>query len=180
MNTLRHFSQKAIRRGIAKPPTQRLCSTIHHRLFQKQASPFLRRKVTLLNRHPRPSFLPSRKFGIFGGSVASPFIKSAMVFYAIPITAAASPYFNVLPFDLIYGCVLPYHAYHGMAHIVTDYFVGYLWVPRLLAIIMLLGLQNLNLQGEGISPMVRRFFVKEKLPTSKEEIQKINWFNKMK
>ena len=44
---------------------------------------------------------------------------------------------------------------------------------------MFLGLQNLNFQGEGISPMVRRVFVKEELPTSKEEIKKINWLNRM-
>ena len=43
---------------------------------------------------------------------------------------------------------------------------------------MLLGLQNLNFQGEGISPMVRRVFVKEALPTTKEEVQKNNWLNK--
>ena len=44
---------------------------------------------------------------------------------------------------------------------------------------MFLGLQNLNFSGEGISPMVRRVFVKEPLPTDKEGIKKINWLNKM-
>eukprot|EP01083_Nonionella_stella_P243038 847233_1 len=97
------------------------------------------------------------------------FMKTAAIFYGIPITAAASPYFNTLPFDVVYGCVLPYHAYVGMHHILTDYFIGYAWVGYAIATVIFLGLQNLNIQGEGISPMVRRVFTRQKLPTSKEK-----------
>eukprot|EP00484_Ammonia_sp_Unknown_P001006 CAMPEP_0197020384 /NCGR_PEP_ID=MMETSP1384-20130603/1144_1 /TAXON_ID=29189 /ORGANISM="Ammonia sp." /LENGTH=183 /DNA_ID=CAMNT_0042447995 /DNA_START=39 /DNA_END=590 /DNA_ORIENTATION=+ len=182
MNAVRHFSRKAIRRGI-KPSTQRLAtSTVHHRFIQRSTrNPFLRQtRVTLLTRNPRPTFLSSRKFsGVFGTSVMGAFIKSSVVFFGIPITAAASPYLNTLPVDVIYGCVLPYHAYVGMHHILTDYLPAQAWIGYAIAITMFVGLQNLNLQGEGISPMVRRVFTREALPTSKEEVQKNNWLKKM-
>merc|ERR1712113_1013370 len=143
----------------------------HHRFIQRGASsPFLKvRNVNLLSKNPRPSFLSRRKFsGVFGASVIGAFIKTSLVFYAIPITAAISPYFNTLPFDVIYGIILPYHAYVGMAHILTDYLPAYLWVAYAIGGVMFLGLQNLNIQGEGISPMVRRVFTREKLSTNKE------------
>ena len=120
MNTLRQFSYRTMQTAIK--PTQRIASTstIHHRFIQR-SSPFLRTRLSAKN--PRPSFLSltnKRRFsGVFGASVIGAFIKTSVVFYAIPITAALSPYVNTLPMDAIYGIILPYHAYVGMAHILT-------------------------------------------------------------
>ena len=103
-------------------PTQRMSTTtFHHRFIQRSSSPFLRsRHLTKNYARTRPSFLSSRRFsGVFGPSVLGAFIKTSLVFYAIPVTAAVSPYFNTLPMDVIYGIILPYHAYIGMAHILT-------------------------------------------------------------
>ena len=118
MNTLRQFSYRTMHTAIK--PTQRMSTTtFHHRFIQRSSSPFLRSKHLTKN-YTRASFLSSRRFsGVFGPSVIGAFIKTSLVFYAIPITAAVSPYFNTLPMDVIYGIVLPYHAYIGMAHILT-------------------------------------------------------------
>eukprot|EP00483_Globobulimina_turgida_P011436 UN11458 len=181
MNALRKLSYRTVRTAFKKQSPQRLSTTFHHRLFQKKSSPFFTRRITILNKkNPYPSFLSLRKASssVFGTSVMAGFVKTSLIFYAIPISAAASPYFNTLPLDLIYGFVLPYHAHVGMHHILTDYFIGFTWVGSAIAIVMFLGLQNLNIQGEGISPMVRRVFTKEKIPTSEEEIKKSHWFNR--
>eukprot|EP00485_Elphidium_margaritaceum_P013188 CAMPEP_0202685306 /NCGR_PEP_ID=MMETSP1385-20130828/1057_1 /ASSEMBLY_ACC=CAM_ASM_000861 /TAXON_ID=933848 /ORGANISM="Elphidium margaritaceum" /LENGTH=182 /DNA_ID=CAMNT_0049339621 /DNA_START=26 /DNA_END=574 /DNA_ORIENTATION=+ len=181
MNALRQLSHCAAKRAM-KPAPQRLStSTFHQRFIQRSTSPFNRsQRITLLSRQPRPSFLSSRKFsGVFGASVMGAFLKTSLVFYAIPVTAALSPYVNTLPMDVIYGTILPYHAYVGMHHVLTDYLPVYAWVGTAIAVVMFVGLQNLNIQGEGISPMVRRVFTKQELPTTKEDVQKNNWFKKM-
>eukprot|EP01084_Bolivina_argentea_P140088 246380_1 len=172
MNALRQMSARGIRNGFKRPSlqAQRLLFTkYHHRTFRKNPSPFFRQRVTLLNKNPNPSFLTSRKFSVFGASVMGSFIKTSGVFFAIPVTAALSPYINTLPFDAVYGCLLPYHTYIGLHHIFTDYFAPSSMIIAYIVVgIMFIGLQNLNFQGEGISPMVRRVFVKEKISTKKK------------
>ena len=130
MNTLRQFSYRAVRSTVKTQPQRLTTTTFHHRFIQRGSSPFLRqRKVNLLIKNPRPTFLSRRRFSsVFGASVIGAFIKTSLVFYAIPITAAASPYFNTLPVDFIYGLILPYHAYVGMAHILTGYSSPYYYI----------------------------------------------------
>merc|ERR1719189_925978 len=164
---------------MQKSSTKRI-TTLHHRTFRRTSSPFFRqRNINSSKKNSSFSLLSSRPFsGVFGNSVMSTFIKTSVVFYAIPLSAIASPYLMTLPLDVIYGCVLPYHAYVGMAHIFTDYAPRYLPLAYAIGIVMFLGLQNLNFQGEGISPMVRRVFTRKELPTTKEYIQQTNWLNK--
>ena len=61
--------------------------------------------------------------------------------------------------------------------IYTDYAPAFGWVGYAIAAVMFIGLQNLNFQGEGISPMVRRVFVKEKMSTKKEDVERKFWKN---
>ena len=120
MNIIRQLSRRAARNVMKRPTPQRLTPTFQSRFLRRNFSPMTRSRMTVLRRKPTPFVMPSRKFSsVFGASVIGTFIKTSVVFYGIPITAAASPYFNTLPFDALYGCILPYHAYVGMAHIAT-------------------------------------------------------------
>ena len=120
MNAIRQLSRRTARTAVKKPVPQRLTTTFQSRLFKRNFTPLMRGRVAMLRRSSSPFMMPSRKFSsVFGASVISTFVKTSLVFYGIPITAAASPYFNTLPFDAVYGCILPYHAYVGMAHILT-------------------------------------------------------------
>merc|ERR1719373_671842 len=114
MNALRQISCRTANTVMRKPASQQMTSTFHHRLIRAPST------FSLASRRPSS--------GVFGHSVVAPFIQTSLIFYAIPITAAASPYFNMLPFDVLYGAILPYHAYVGMSHIFTDYAPKQLWL----------------------------------------------------
>ena len=124
MNVMRLLSVRASR-SMHKSPTQRI-TKLHHRTFQRTSSPFFRQRKQILHKSSSLSSFSTRKSsGVFGASVMSTFIKTSVVFYAIPLSALASPYFMTLPLDVVYGCVLPYHAYVGMAHIFTGMSITY-------------------------------------------------------
>lgn len=56
--------------------------------------------------------------------------------------------------------------------IITDYLPAYIYVSYIIAAVMFVGLQNLNFNGEGISPLVRRFIVGKTLPLPPKEQNK--------
>ena len=59
---------------------------------------------------------------VLGGSVMAPFQKTALTLWALPVTAILSCWVNVLPFDAYFGCVIPYHTFIGLNHIITGVF----------------------------------------------------------
>lgn len=93
-------------------------------------------------------------------SVKLQHLTSVSLMGAVPLAFVLSPSPLVLPVDLALGLILPVHAHIGMNNVISDYVpknvrtfarLGWLGATSL----MLLGLLRVNLEGPGITEVVK-------------------------
>lgn len=104
-------------------PVQRISSSqqpliyMQNRFNRFYPTFYKNRSKNIFMKHYRNNNVSHRQFAILGASVMSAYFKTSLIFWGIPITAALSSIMPTLPFDAIYGCILPYHSYMGMSRI---------------------------------------------------------------
>ncbi|CAI5733674.1 unnamed protein product [Peronospora destructor] len=87
-------------------------------------------------------------------------LTNVSLMFAVPLAFVLSPSSLVLPVDLAVGVILPVHAHIGMNNVISDYVpknvrtlvrLGWLGATSL----MFLGLLRINLEGPGITEVVK-------------------------